>query len=150
MSAPDHEHAHNPSAIEHGEGKLYPTSSGSAAEKPFNAHIDDGVDEVAKRGHVATDQYGEYGGRHLSALPRRKARADIRRLPSFSPHPGRPLLHFDPVAEGKLRRKIDLCIVPTVALLYLFCFIDVSDETISRLPYRSGLTSGSPPASQHR
>lgn len=31
---------------------------------------------------------------------------------------------FDPEAEAKLRRKIDWCIVPTVALLYLFCFID--------------------------
>ena len=31
---------------------------------------------------------------------------------------------FDRKAEAKLRLKIDLCIVPTVALLYLFCFID--------------------------
>lgn len=31
---------------------------------------------------------------------------------------------FDPKAEARLRRKIDWCIVPTVALLYLFCFID--------------------------
>ena len=31
---------------------------------------------------------------------------------------------FDPEAERRLRMKIDLCIVPTVALLYLFCFID--------------------------
>jgi hypothetical protein len=37
---------------------------------------------------------------------------------------GQPLVQFDPVAEAKLRRKIDLMIVPTVALLYLFCFID--------------------------
>ncbi|PKS05168.1 hypothetical protein jhhlp_008536 [Lomentospora prolificans] len=33
-------------------------------------------------------------------------------------------LQFDPAAERKLRLKIDLAIVPTVALLYLFCFID--------------------------
>ena len=37
---------------------------------------------------------------------------------------GQPLLQYDPVAERKLRLKIDLYIVPTVALLYLFCFID--------------------------
>ena len=37
---------------------------------------------------------------------------------------GNPIVHFDPVAERKLRWKIDLYIVPTVALLYLFCFID--------------------------
>ncbi|KXH56758.1 major facilitator superfamily transporter [Colletotrichum salicis] len=31
---------------------------------------------------------------------------------------------YDPTVERKLRLKIDLMIVPTVALLYLFCFID--------------------------
>lgn len=34
------------------------------------------------------------------------------------------LIDFDPKVEAKLRRKIDLYVVPTVALLYLFCFID--------------------------
>jgi len=37
---------------------------------------------------------------------------------------GRSLVQFDPAAESRLRLKIDLYIVPTVALLYLFCFID--------------------------
>ncbi|KAH7309677.1 major facilitator superfamily domain-containing protein [Stachybotrys elegans] len=37
---------------------------------------------------------------------------------------GQALVTFDPVAESKLRTKIDLFIIPTVALLYLFCFID--------------------------
>ncbi|KAL0469716.1 hypothetical protein QR685DRAFT_298021 [Neurospora intermedia] len=37
---------------------------------------------------------------------------------------GNPLIELDPVAESKLRRKIDLYVVPTVAILYLFCFID--------------------------
>ncbi|KAL2357407.1 major facilitator superfamily domain-containing protein [Cryomyces antarcticus] len=50
--------------------------------------------ETAERGHVATDKYGV------------------------------SLVHFDPAAESRLRWKIDLYIVPTVALLYLFCFID--------------------------
>ncbi|KJZ78502.1 hypothetical protein HIM_01893 [Hirsutella minnesotensis 3608] len=37
---------------------------------------------------------------------------------------GRSLLRYDPAAERRLRLKIDFVIVPTVALLYLFCFID--------------------------
>ncbi|KAH8807107.1 retrograde regulation protein 2 [Xylogone sp. PMI_703] len=49
---------------------------------------------AAERGKAATDQYGH------------------------------SLVVFDPKAEARLRRKIDLYIVPTVALLYLFCFID--------------------------
>ncbi|OAL35015.1 hypothetical protein AYO20_05730 [Fonsecaea nubica] len=50
--------------------------------------------EAAERGHAATDRYGH------------------------------SLVTFDPKAEARLRWKIDLYIVPTVALLYLFCFID--------------------------
>ncbi|KAL2149273.1 hypothetical protein VTH82DRAFT_8621 [Thermothelomyces myriococcoides] len=37
---------------------------------------------------------------------------------------GQPIPQFDPKAEARLRRKIDFFIVPTVSLLYLFCFID--------------------------
>jgi hypothetical protein len=37
---------------------------------------------------------------------------------------GHVLQQFDPKAEARLCRKIDLYIVPTVSLLYLFCFID--------------------------
>jgi hypothetical protein len=37
---------------------------------------------------------------------------------------GHALVQFDPKAESRLCRKIDLFIVPTVSLLYLFCFID--------------------------
>ncbi|CAG9948153.1 unnamed protein product [Clonostachys rosea f. rosea IK726] len=33
-------------------------------------------------------------------------------------------LVYDKVAEGRLRRKIDLMILPTVCILYLCCFID--------------------------
>jgi hypothetical protein len=35
----------------------------------------------------------------------------------------RPVI-LDPAAESKLRLKIDFFVVPTVSLLYLFCFID--------------------------
>ncbi|KAK4579870.1 hypothetical protein LTR86_000071 [Recurvomyces mirabilis] len=52
------------------------------------------VHEAADRGHAATDRYGN------------------------------ALVHFDPAAERKLRWKIDLCIIPTVSLVYLFAFID--------------------------
>lgn len=50
----------------------------------------------AQRGHAATDKYG------------------------------RILVHFDPAVEARIRRKIDWAICPIVAMLYLFCFIDVS------------------------
>ncbi|KAG9604552.1 putative MFS transporter, partial [Aureobasidium melanogenum] len=52
------------------------------------------VHEAAERGHQATDQYGN------------------------------SLIQFDPKAEAKLRTKIDFMIIPTVFMLYLFCFID--------------------------
>ncbi|OLN82383.1 putative transporter C1002.16c-like protein 23 [Colletotrichum chlorophyti] len=38
-------------------------------------------------------------------------------------HSAQPL-PYDPAVERRLRLKIDLMIVPTVSLLYLFCFID--------------------------
>jgi hypothetical protein len=40
------------------------------------------------------------------------------------PRNGQPVQQFDPKAEARLRRKLDLYLVPTVSLLYLFCFID--------------------------
>ncbi|KAH8594906.1 putative MFS transporter [Bisporella sp. PMI_857] len=46
---------------------------------------------------------------------------------------GVALIQFDPVAESRLRTKIDLFIVPTVALLYLFCFIDRANIGNARL-----------------
>ncbi|OBT68281.1 hypothetical protein VE03_02370 [Pseudogymnoascus sp. 23342-1-I1] len=46
---------------------------------------------------------------------------------------GRSLVQFDPAAERRLRLKIDLYIVPTVALLYLFCFIDRANIGNARL-----------------
>lgn len=43
------------------------------------------------------------------------------------------MLTFDPKAEARLRWKIDLYIIPTVALLYLFCFIDRANIGNARL-----------------
>ncbi|KAG9235308.1 retrograde regulation protein 2 [Amylocarpus encephaloides] len=59
--------------------------------------------EAAERGHAATDRYGH------------------------------ALIHIDKAAERRLRWKIDLYIVPTVALLYLFCFIDRANIGNARL-----------------
>ncbi|KAF1930191.1 putative MFS transporter [Didymella exigua CBS 183.55] len=63
----------------------------------------DNTHTVAEHGHAATDIYGN------------------------------ALLAFDPKAEAKLRWKIDLYIIPTVALLYLFCFIDRANIGNARL-----------------
>ncbi|KPV77692.1 uncharacterized protein RHOBADRAFT_41688 [Rhodotorula graminis WP1] len=46
---------------------------------------------------------------------------------------GRALFVVDEAAERALRRKIDLRILPTVALLYLFCFIDRANIGNARL-----------------
>ncbi|KAH7169914.1 major facilitator superfamily domain-containing protein [Dactylonectria macrodidyma] len=44
-----------------------------------------------------------------------------------------PAVEFDAKAEARLRRKIDLYIVPTVAIIYLFCFIDRANIGNARL-----------------
>ncbi|KAJ5999578.1 hypothetical protein N7451_007388 [Penicillium sp. IBT 35674x] len=67
------------------------------AEKAHQEHKETVISDVshdADDGNLATDQYG------------------------------RPLVELDRAAEARLRLKIDLYIVPTVALMYLFCFID--------------------------
>ncbi|KAJ5735769.1 uncharacterized protein N7483_000894 [Penicillium malachiteum] len=67
-------------------------------EKPIAYHntniTSEFAHDAAERGHLATDQYGH------------------------------ALVEFDQAAESRLRMKIDLYVVPTVALMYLFCFID--------------------------
>ncbi|KAL3423170.1 major facilitator superfamily transporter [Phlyctema vagabunda] len=75
-------------------------------EKPSTNHkeeLHETAHEAAERGRAATDQYGH------------------------------SLVQFDPAAEARLRLKIDLYIVPTVALLYLFCFIDRANIGNARL-----------------
>lgn len=42
-----------------------------------------------------------------------------------------PIVQFDEVAERKLRNKIDIMVVPTISLLYLFCFIDRANVGMS-------------------
>jgi hypothetical protein len=69
------------------------------------------VGEAAQIGHTATDKLvtSGYSQQDLLTLLCRY---------------GHSLIQFDPEAERRLRRKIDLFIMPTVAILYLFCFID--------------------------
>ncbi|KAH8887578.1 MFS general substrate transporter [Thozetella sp. PMI_491] len=73
----------------------------AGTEKPSHDAIEAATDDAggttkyaAERGQLATDKYG-----HSTVV-------------------------FDPAAESRVRLKIDLFIVPTVSLLYLFCFID--------------------------
>ncbi|KAB5582932.1 major facilitator superfamily domain-containing protein [Coniochaeta sp. 2T2.1] len=67
-------------------------------------HNEDGtLRYAAERGQAATDKYGH------------------------------SLVQIDPKAERKLRLKIDFMIVPTVSLLYLFCFIDRANIGNARL-----------------
>ncbi|GJN93535.1 hypothetical protein Rhopal_006592-T1 [Rhodotorula paludigena] len=47
-----------------------------------------------------------------------------------SPH---TTVYIDPVLEAKLRRKFDMRILPTIALIYLFCFIDRANIGNARL-----------------
>jgi hypothetical protein len=49
-----------------------------------------------------------------------------------------PVPSFDKAAEVRLRWKIDLYVIPTVALLYALCFIDRVNIGMSRyVPYYS-------------
>ena len=57
---------------------------------------------------------------------------------------GHSLVQFDAKAESRLRLKIDLYIIPTVALLHMFCFIDRANIGESDLvePEASALNHG--------
>ncbi|BGP40847.1 hypothetical protein JCM10449v2_004812 [Rhodotorula kratochvilovae] len=61
------------------------------------------IEEVALHGHAATDMHGN------------------------------PIVHIDPAKEAALRRKIDMRVLPIIALLYLFCFIDRANIGNARL-----------------
>ncbi|PSK46000.1 hypothetical protein B9Z65_4968 [Elsinoe australis] len=78
-------------------------TSSDVNDEKVNVKQNETAHDAAERGHAATDQYG------------------------------RSLIEFDKAAESRLRLKIDLYIVPTVALLYLFCFIDRANIGNARL-----------------
>ena len=47
--------------------------------------------------------------------------------PNIACRHGHPTIHVDPEAEKKLRMKIDLFVIPTVSMIYLFTYIDRSN-----------------------
>jgi hypothetical protein len=79
---------------------------------PQHSELYEKAHDAAERGHVATDRYDNESNASVISLANQYLRH------------GHSLVQFDPKAEARLRLKIDLYIVPTVALLYLFCFID--------------------------
>ncbi|RAL62498.1 hypothetical protein DID88_005063 [Monilinia fructigena] len=86
---------------------------------PENVNVEErriGIESRAEKPHVYHEENVEHLNKSAHAIAERGHEATDRR--------GQSLVTFDPVAERKLRLKIDLMIVPTVALLYLFCFID--------------------------
>ncbi|KAI0518017.1 MFS transporter [Xylaria bambusicola] len=58
---------------------------------------------------------------------------DIEKTGAITDHHGESLVRFDPAAEKRLRNKLDYMIVPTVSILYLFCFIDRANIGNARL-----------------
>lgn len=52
---------------------------------------------------------------------------------------GNSIVNFDPAAERRLRWKMDLHCVPTVAILYLFCFIDRANIGLSHIHIKEEL-----------
>ncbi|KAL6825319.1 major facilitator superfamily domain-containing protein [Trichoderma camerunense] len=76
----------------------------STIAKPHYQEVEhEKLHDAAERGQAATDEYGQ------------------------------SLVELDPKAEAKLRWKLDLYLLPSVALLYLFCFIDRANIGNARL-----------------
>lgn len=84
--------------------------------------VDETAHDAAETGHVATDKW------ELSIVAYKSSQILTRMLARY----GNSLVEFDPKAEARLRMKTDLYIVPTVALLYLFCFIDRANVGYAR------------------
>ncbi|KAI0015183.1 MFS general substrate transporter [Xylariomycetidae sp. FL0641] len=75
--------------------------------------------------HAATLNGGTHGDKDVHG-------AAEKGLAATDNH-GVSLVAFDSEAERKLRNKIDLMVVPSVSLLYLFCFIDRANIGNARL-----------------
>ncbi|KAI8631161.1 MFS general substrate transporter [Xylariaceae sp. FL1651] len=89
--------------INRGSGAKAQTETLEMAPSELEKQIEHNVHGAAEKGIVATDNRGE------------------------------SLVKFDPEAERKLRNKLDYMVVPTVSLLYLFCFIDRTNIGNARL-----------------
>lgn len=92
--------------------------SDSPVEKQYAVHQET-AHGAAERGHAATD----------ACVPILVSAGQRLTVHSY----GNPIVYFDKDAEKRLRRKIDMMIIPTVALLYLFCFIDRANIGMSCL-----------------
>ncbi|KAM6509556.1 hypothetical protein FALCPG4_017208 [Fusarium falciforme] len=69
-----------------------------------------------------------------SDSPKADTAVDLREdVGKLSPAADTTQTHLDPAAEARLRRRIDLHILPIVSILYLFCFIDRSNIGNARL-----------------
>ncbi|KAI1760245.1 putative MFS transporter [Hypoxylon sp. FL1150] len=79
------------------------TKEVSPESLPYEQRVEKDVHLAAEEGFAATDSHGV------------------------------PIVELDQLAERKLRNKIDRMVVPTVALLYLFCFIDRANIGNARL-----------------
>lgn len=127
------------SAIHKHEGGIASLESGE--EKPVAIPLEESEDlqALAAGGHVATDQYVSCACHSSSCIEVKLVDAKVllaHTCLKFFELQGRPLVIFDPKAEAKLRLKIDLYIIPTVAILYLFCFIDVSSFDVEQQQLR--------------
>ncbi|KAF5722316.1 tartrate transporter [Fusarium mundagurra] len=79
------------------------TEKGNGKE-PWSREVEHAdAHDAAARGHLATDEHGN------------------------------PIATFDAEAEKKLRRKIDWYILPSVAILFLMCFVDRANIGNARL-----------------
>ncbi|KAI0973489.1 MFS transporter [Xylaria arbuscula] len=84
-------------------GNTAPAVTLESASPDIEKHGQNNIHGAAERGFVVTDHHGE------------------------------SLIQFDPEAERRLRNKLDYMIVPTVSILYLFCFIDRANIGNARL-----------------
>lgn len=102
------------------------------AEKATTEHdepiLKETAHEAAEKGHAATDMYVLV--LHFTLLISSTNSSDRY---------GNTLVTFDKQEERRVRLKIDLYIIPTVFLLYLFAFIDRANIGNARL---AGLEEG--------
>ncbi|RYP58599.1 hypothetical protein DL769_008886 [Monosporascus sp. CRB-8-3] len=85
-----------------------------------------GIDAAAQDGDLPAASPG-------TELDRKDLRSAAERGFAATDKYGVSLVEFDKEAERRLRNKLDLMIIPTVSILYLFCFIDRANIGNARL-----------------
>lgn len=89
----------------------FPTSNTKVEDGNIESHRELTLHHLAEGGQLATDMFV-------------KSLLLVTRMLITPSRYGNSLVSVDSEVEAKLRRKIDLHIIPIVSLLYLFCFID--------------------------